>query len=253
MLSDTGQAVTGLLALDLDGTILLAGETLVPGIHEEIRAWRAGGWRVAIITARHHKIPLIDDLGVDAYTRDYGALVFADGQEIRRQTMTAEVVTQALNAVPEKARLMVLTPDLSFVNTPRWPSDRPLRRWPGGRDFVKLLLEHPDVSAVERAAAIWATLPDVTVIWERPTACMLVATGADKGSALHTIARHFQIPLNRTVAAGDGFSDAAMLRRAEQFLIVGRNPALRAGYAFVEQPADVPEQLALLRREWQGY
>lgn len=245
--------MTGLLALDLDGTILLAGEKLVPGIREEIRAWQAGGWRVAIITARYHKIPLIDDLGVDAYTRNYGAQVYVRGQEIQRRTLSPEVVEAALNDAPERARLMVLTPDVGFVPAIRWPSDRPLQEWPQGCDFVKVLLEHPDVSAVQRAAEIWAALPEVTLIWERPTACMLVAAGADKGSALQTVARHFGIPLNRTVAAGDGFADAAMLQRAEQFLIVGRNPALRAGYAFAEQPADVSEQLSLLRREWQGY
>lgn len=237
----------------MDGTILLTGEKLVPGISEEMRAWQAGGWRVAIITARHHKLPLLDDLGVDAYTRNYGAQVYVNKREIQRRAMSPETVAAALSAAPERARLMVLTPDVSFVTQLNRPLDRPLNEWVTGQDYVKVFLEHPDVNAVQRAAETWAALPGVTVIWERPPACMLVAAGADKGSALQTIAHHFGIPLNRTVAAGDGFADAAMLQCAEQFLIVGRNPALRAGYAFAEQPTDVPEQLALLRREWHGY
>lgn len=244
--------MTGLLALDLDGTVLLPDGQPVPGIHEEVQAWCELGWRVAVITARYRKPAVIETLGADAYTRNYGAQVFAGGQELVRLTLPPAMVQVALEAAPPDARLMALTVEEGFVATPRRATDRPLHEWTHGQDFVKILLEHPDEQAVKRTCAAWEALPGTAVIWERPTACMLVAAGADKGSALKRIAAYYGLPLERTVAAGDGFSDAAMLAVTGRFLIVGRNPALRGGYAFAEHPEDVPAQLALLRHEEQG-
>lgn len=237
----------GVLALDLDGTILLPGETLVPGLQDEVQAWQRAGWQVAIITARHRKLPLIDDLRAGAYTRNYGAQVFTQGRELVRRTLPAGVVAQALELAPAGARCMALTPQQAFVSTLRHPEDRPLHEWPQGQDFVKVLLEHPDEQVVEVMAQGWGALPGVTVICERPNARMLIARRADKGSALREIAAFYGVPLLRTLAVGDGHSDAAMLDCAGSFVRVGQNPRLKAAAFHVATPHEVPAALAQLR------
>lgn len=238
----------GLLALDLDGTILVPPETLLPGIREEIQAWQHLGWRVAVITARHRQLPLLEALGTGAYTRNYGAQVFAGGRELSRHTLPAEVVAVALDVVPVGARCLVLTPDQAFVSRLRRADDLPLSDWTQGKDFVKVVLEHPDEQAVEATAQQWAALPGVTVVWERPTARMLIAAGADKGTALRELAVFYGVPLARTLALGDGHSDAAMLASAGAFLRVGQNPRLSTAQYHAATPYDVPATLAQLRQ-----
>lgn len=237
-----------MLALDLDGTVLNDREHLVPGIVQEVEAWHQLGWNVAVITARWRKLPLMAHLKPDAHTRSYGAQVFVQGMELARLSIDPGEVKQALEVVPPGARLRVMTANYCFCADPSHPLDRHLDTLTEQHEVLKILVQHPDPALLSQMAVLWEELPFTAQIWERATACSLVAEGADKGSALRRIASNFGLTLERTLAVGDGHADTAMLACAGAFLRVGNNPALNAANYHAASPEDLPDQLAQLRQ-----
>lgn len=238
-----------LLALDFDGTVAEAG-TLVPGVAGEVAAWRASGVQVAVVTARWQPPAGAAEFCPVATTRCYGAVVEV-GETRRRRPLPPASLAGALESLrPHLAgsRTLVLTDDGCHTNLPQRPSHLPLEGLSVGDLVLKVQYGHPDSSRVDGVAEGWRHLPGVQVIRERATACVLVARGADKGSALAFVAARLGVPLPAVLAVGDGESDAALLREAGAFLRVGAHPALAAARWSVTSLPELPGQLAALRR-----
>lgn len=237
-----------LLALDFDGTVAEAG-VLVPGVVGEVAAWRACGVRVAVFTARWQLPAGVTELGPVVTTRCYGAVV--EVGEMRKECPlppgSLAVALEDIRAHLAGSRTLVLTDAYCYTNVPQQAHHRPLETLPPGDPVLKVQYGHPDPSRVDEVAGSWQPLPDVQMIRERATACVLVARGADKGAALAFAATQLGVALSAVLAAGDGESDAALMREAGAFLRVGAHPALASAHWSVTSPLELPDQLAALR------
>lgn len=238
---------TGLLALDLDGTILNAQRELVPGMLPELHAWQARGWAIAVITSRWRKAEVLLSIQPDAYTRSYGAQIYVQRLEMSRLWLEPHTAQQALAAVPEGASLRVMTANYCFCAEPNHPLDRRLDTLTEQHEVLKIHVKHDDAQALELMTLAWRALPNTAMIRKGSDTAILLADGADKGTALSRIISAFGLTRERTLALGNGVADAPMLAQAGQFLRVGHDPHLSAARHHVNTPEDVPAKLAELR------
>lgn len=238
---------TGLLALDLDGTILNAGREPVPGILRELQAWRAQGWAIAVITSRWRKAEVLGRILPDAHTRSYGAQIYVQRLELSRLWLEPHTAQQALAAVPAGANLRVMTANYCFCPAPNHPLDRRLDTLTEQHEVLKIHVQHHDAPALELMTLSWRALPNTTILRKNATTAILVAEGADKGSALSRVISAFGLTAERTLAVGNGSLDAPMLAQAGQFLRVGNEPLLQGAGHHAQGPEEVPAKLAQLR------
>jgi hydroxymethylpyrimidine pyrophosphatase-like HAD family hydrolase len=221
--SRAGAAV--LLACDLDGTLLdyegrpLAGAGVA--LAELVRA----GALFAVVTGR----PLqsarraTEALGVEpvAWACYHGALIADEGGAVLRH--------QPVPAGPGRA--VVARALAAGVSVTVWDVDEPRELEPGsdiadepGSAASRLVIHgEPDIVAglLTELGAEWAG--NLRVLPIRPGFIGVFAPEVDKGDALRFVASHLGVPMERTVACGDGAADETLLAAAAVRVAVGRS------------------------------
>jgi len=215
-----------LLACDLDGTLLDHEAVPVPGAGAALAELVAAGVLFAVVTGRPLRSArrAASALGVEPllYACYHGALIVeAGGTSIRHQPLprgparavAAEVLAQA-------------------VAVTVWDVDEPRELEPGRDDGVEpgaqvsRLVLHGDLAVTTRL------LPQLRAEWSgrlrvesiRPGFLGVFASEVDKGDALRFIAARLGVPLERTVACGDGAADETLLAVAAVRIAVGGRP-----------------------------
>nr|WP_232337358.1 HAD hydrolase family protein [Deinococcus arboris] len=164
--------------------------------------------------------------------------------------MRPATVTAALEALhpaerrPDRGKTVLVTRQASLrTSDPDFET-----AWPLAQGLLKLIHGQPDTARLDALAEVWAALPQAQVIRERADRVVLVAPGADKGSALQTLRRRLGVSQARILAAGDGSADAAMGPQAGLLVRVGAHPALSAAHQTVPDPAALVQLLRFCRR-----
>lgn len=218
-----------LLACDLDGTLLDHEAAPVPGAGTAIAELVHAGASFAVVTGRPLQAArrATAALGVEplVYACYHGALVVeAAGRVLRHlpppRREAEEIVAEAL------ARRIAVTV---------WDVDEPREVEPGTPgsgaedlpgDAVSRLVLHGEPVAIARLLADLreerAGRLRVTPI--RPGFIGVFAPAVDKGDALRFVAAHLDVPLERTVACGDGAADESLLAAAAVRIAVGEIP-----------------------------
>jgi HAD superfamily hydrolase (TIGR01484 family) len=219
-----------LLACDLDGTLLDYEAAPLPGAGEAVAELVAAGATFIVVTGR----PLqsarraTSALGVEpvVFACYHGALIVeADG-----------VVIRHLPVPPGPARAVAAEALAAGVGVTVWDVDEPreleadaaVGDEPG--DEVSRLVLHGDPVDITRL------LTDLRVEWAgrlriqqiRPGFLGVFAPGVDKGEALRLVARRLGVPMERTVACGDGTADESLLAAAAVRIAVGDTPHVLA-------------------------
>jgi Cof subfamily protein (haloacid dehalogenase superfamily) len=234
----------GLVALDLDGTLI--GEDLVlrPRVREAIAAARAAGVAVTIVTGRMFAAtrPFAQTLGIDGPIVCYqGAAVFdvASGATLRevdvRQDVTREVLAWAhehgvhaqcyaadilyVEAINEFSKRYT---DLARVEPHLVPS---LREAFAERPTIKIVLVDEPDRAAQHLTALRSLLGDRAYLTRSHADFVeILDPGVNKGEALALVAQRYGVPLDATLAVGDAWNDVPLLDAAAVGVAMGSGP-----------------------------
>lgn len=236
--TSTGLAMPtpALVALDVDGTVVGFDGSLSSGVAEVVRRTVAAGAHVVVATGRslHGTLPVCDDLGLasgwvvcsngavtaDLTTRWPVEVVTFDATESVR--FFADRVPDALLAVEElgvgyrvtgefpagelNGRMTVVPHDELLVE----PASRLIARWPEGdrEEFFAL--------------ALAAGLRGVSYAIGYDAWIDFMPAGVSKASALESVRQRLDVPVEATLAVGDGHNDLEMLRWAGLSVAMGQ-------------------------------
>ena len=245
-LAEDGLAERMLIALDVDGTVILEDETLSPGVVEAVEFARSRGHEVMLATGRSwdstHTI--MERLGIwpEYAVCSNGAIVMkrvggagADGYErAHTETFDASEVLTLLGEHLSDARYMVELPDGTRLYT-EYLEDWNLRG--AGHVTFEQLSHQPvcrvvvvspgksDEDFVDLVARIGLNQVSYAIGW---TAWLDIAPmGVDKSTALELVRGWLGIAPERVLVMGDGRNDIGMFEWAVRH--GGRAIAMRQG------------------------
>jgi HAD superfamily hydrolase (TIGR01484 family) len=215
-----------LLACDLDGTLLDYEGAPLPGAGEAVAELITAGTLFVVVTGRPLQAArrATSALGVEPviFACYHGAFIVEAGGVVLRHLPVPSGPARAVAAKALAAGLGVTVWD---VDQPReLETDAAAREEPG--EEVSRLVLHGDPLAVARL------LGDLRVEWAgrlriqqvRPGFLGVFAADVDKGEALRLVARRLGVPMQRTVACGDGTADESLLAAAAVRIAVGDAP-----------------------------
>ncbi|WP_454852251.1 HAD family hydrolase [Promicromonospora soli] len=228
-----------LVALDVDGTLLESGTAVPPVTAQAVAAVRKAGHHVALATARPliGALPVAHSLGLD------GAWIVGSSGAITAYVSRSEPGGYRVHA----ARTFDVDPVAHLARTrmPRVRMAVELAGWgwrvnqefdPGhleGQQHVVVHLDElwatPATRMVLCAPGIGSLIEPLRQLGVTPSAAGLgwldvTPRGPSMAGALETLRGHLDVPPERTVAIGDSWSDAGMLRWAAYPVVMGHAP-----------------------------
>lgn len=252
----------GLLALDIDGTLLGPGGVLSERTREAVRAAGAAGWLVTLATGRRWASTksVADALGLRAPLISFnGALIRrADGDILRYLPLPAEAIGTFVGALVARGLQPVLYEDIragdGFLTGPADYDSDAIRGWFASLagDYGPTIgrLTHDDLGRIGEAVRIIVYdaaervrpvarlgdelgYPARTIFYEveRYDALMaeLVHPDCTKATAIAALAGHYGLTSAETIAVGDGPNDLEMIAEAGVGVAMGQAiPAIKA-------------------------
>jgi len=225
MVGGGASARSGLVALDVDGTVLHADETPSRGIREAVAHARGAGWEVTLATGRSWEgtHAVLDVLGIrpEYVVCSNGAVVMRRvGEEYERfhtETFDAELVLELLFAELPDAHYMVELADgrrlytefmdewnlaratrVSFAELSAQPVCRVVVVQPGqSEDFFAGIVERIGLHQVTYAIG-WTAWLDIA------------PHGVDKSTALERVRGWLGVDAGAVITIGDGRNDLGM-------------------------------------------
>jgi HAD superfamily hydrolase (TIGR01484 family) len=257
-------AVPAFVALDVDGTLVEFDGSLSPAVAHAVRRTVAAGAHVVVATGRsmHATMPVCDELGLtDGFAVCSNGAVIVDVAERKPiEVVTfdptesvrffADHVPDALLAVEElgvgyrvtgefpagelDGRMTIVSHDELLAE----PVTRLIARWPeGDRDEFYALARNAGLRGVEYAIGYTAWLD-------------FMPEGVTKASALESVRVKLGVPIERTVAVGDGDNDLEMLRWAGLGIAMGQaGPEVQRAADQIAPPVD-EDGLATVLSRW---
>lgn len=243
-LRDAGQATAAardryLVALDIDGTLLDTGTDVPRVTTHAVAAARAAGHHIVLATGRSlvGALPVARNLGLDG-----GWIVVSNGAVTARLTPDApgghlvhEQHTFDVEPVVRLARARV--PDVRIgVEVVGWGYDVTHRFEPAEVNGAQRVVDRVDelwAAPVTRAILAGHDAPALVEplrglgVTATPTAqdgVDVTAPGRSKAAALDTVRALLGVEPAHTVAVGDGWNDAEMLRWAAHGVAMGHAP-----------------------------
>jgi len=274
----------GLIALDLDGTLIGEDLGLGPRILAAVSAARSRGVAVSIVTGRMttSALPYARTLGlVDPIVAYQGALVRAlppaeRDPQLGRILAHRPLAADAAREVIGWAKSVGLEPHVNhlerFVIQADDPRAEDYSSWLGARAEVvadlRAWLTHP-ISKVISVAAASEPIPEsvlaegrqrfagrAAVTISHPRFLEFLAPGVSKLVGVRHLARRARVPLGRVLAIGDQFNDVEMIAGVGHGAAMATAPAaVRAAARYIAPPvaeegaAQVIEQLVLVSPE----
>ena len=234
----SARTAPSLVALDVDGTVLAFNGELTPAVVDAVRRTASAYAHIVIATGRsmHATLPVCDALGIHTgfAVCSNGAVTVAVAERAPIEVVTfdasesirffADHVPDAVLAVEElgvgyrvtgefpagelDGQLTVVGHDELLVE----PASRLIARWPaGGREEFFALARDAGLRGVDYAIGYTAWLD-------------FMPEGVSKASALESIRERLGVPIEATLAIGDGHNDVEMLGWAGLGVAMGQAP-----------------------------
>jgi Cof subfamily protein (haloacid dehalogenase superfamily) len=220
-----------LVASDLDGTLLLPGETVSERTRAALAAAREAGITVVLVTGRQPRslAPIAERIGVGGIAIcANGALIWDldTGTMVDSAPLAAEAATRLVHTLREAVPGLLLAVELEerFGREPGWAEDSsPVE--PGAVEddalrlitgpVIKLLARHPSLPFPEFSErARRAVGDDAVATWAGLRLVEISAAGVTKAFALERLCQRLGVDAAEVVAVGDMPNDLAMLRWA---------------------------------------
>ncbi|GHF04246.1 HAD family phosphatase [Streptomyces griseoluteus] len=237
----------GLVATDLDGTLLRGDETISPRTREALAAATAAGAAHIVVTGR--AVPwtrhILDDLGYQGLAVcGQGAQVYDAGQHrlLTSVTLDRQLAGVALAKIEAEVGPLYLAASRDGLDGEVMvgPGYAVAGRLPG-KPFTdvadlweaplnKIYIQHPTLSTDELAdAASRAAGGFVTVVMAGEGIVELLPLGLSKATGLSLAARRLKLKAADTIAFGDMPNDVPMFAWAAHTVAMGNaHPALKA-------------------------
>lgn len=235
---DTTKRRAVLVALDIDGTLLVTGRLPTPAVVAAIKAASSVGHELVLATGRSLSGALAAArlLGIGE-----GYVVASNGSVVVRlnsgaydvvgiHTVDAKAVVQLVSAVRPDLRIAAEIVGVGYHVSKSFPPQEL-----GGAQVEVSRIDDLWAEATPRLA-VYGTgaqnlVPSIraggmTATRTRPDWVDVTPGGVSKATALETIRRELGIPKSRTVAVGDSENDISMLTWAERGVAMGNAPAL---------------------------
>jgi 5-amino-6-(5-phospho-D-ribitylamino)uracil phosphatase len=251
----------GLLALDIDGTLLGPGGVLSDRTREAVYAAGEAGWLVTLATGRRwgSTKPVADVLGLQVPLISFnGALIreAQTGEILHYNPLPPESIAPLVTALVERGLQPVLYEDIrsgeGFLTGPADFDSEAIRGWFAslGEEYGPPItrLTHDDLArsdgsiriivydATEKiswvdslAAELGFTAHTIFYPVERYNALMAELTHPDctKAFAIAALAQHYGLTIAETIAVGDGPNDLEMIEQAGIGVAMGQSvPAI---------------------------
>ena len=252
----------GLVACDLDGTLLSPGLEFPPGLHEALDVLRASGTAVIVCTGRMfvsaRRIAARLGLHDGPIICYQGALVadLAGGEELRHRRMEPAVAADVVRHVRTLGRhLNAYVDDRLYVEQ----MDAWARRYAEQAevdiekvgDLEALVSSRPPTKFVllSEPADVDAILPGLQERWRgrlyvvrsQASYIEIADPRVSKSEALEWVCERLGVPRELTVACGDGHNDVDMLRWAGLGVAVAEAvPEVRAAAGLVVPRDELP-------------
>lgn len=259
----------GLIALDLDGTLLDEEMHISPRVRRALQSAQAQGVRVTLATGRSTITarPFAEAIGVQTPIIGYQGGQIADpltGDMLLERTMGKDVAHAAVErAEAEDLDLSLYSHDTVYFRQLRYPQvfyDRwfglPIRHTPNLHGVVQAMppmkfiitAEPPEADLIE---ARWKEVFDGQLHIVRSHRLFVEGNppGVSKGMALAWLARRLGIPQASVMAIGDNDNDITMVEWAGVGVAMGNgSPALKAVADWVAPPIGEDGVAAALER-----
>lgn len=217
------------LFFDIDGTLVSFKTHEIPSstVAALTRA-KANGYKVFIATGRPPLI--ITNLGaiehlIDGYVTINGALCFVDDEVVSCKAIPHDAARLVVDDAQEKnyGLIVVGEQDVAVLD-PHGEVDRIFRREIAVENLDKAkpiedvlrqrILQLTPFFSADYERELMARIPSCTSGRWHPAFTDVTAQGADKGEGVLTMAKHFGLDPQYTMAFGDGGNDASMIRTA---------------------------------------
>jgi len=228
----------GLVALDIDGTLLDFDEGVSPRVREAVRAVVEAGVHVVLATGRSvfGVEPVIDALGLagGCAVASNGAVIFAYQPVEVLSTVTFDArpaVEAVLEHVPDALVAVEVVGDGYRVNRHFPDGEITGRMWIESVDrlvsepVTRVIIRDPQSSAAEFVRLAASLGLHGTNYFVGYTAWLdLAPEGVSKASGLQIVAERFGVPQADVLAIGDGRNDVEMLSWAGRGVAMGQAP-----------------------------
>lgn len=244
-----------LLAFDLDKTLLTDAYELPADIARAVKAARAAGHLVTVLTGRAlaAAAPYLDALEIDLpHSVNHGSMIREpSGAVIRRLQLRSDEVRGLLDRHYQdlEVEFTCVVGETIYVRDPeheRWEwahtANRAIDRYLPGvdRDADKVVF-HANGRSAQMDALVAAEYPYLLRYLWGDGYLEIVPEGGDKGTALERIAGLLNVRREDVVAFGDGLNDVTMLQWAGRAVAVGPDAdhrALAAADEHIAAPED---------------
>jgi 5-amino-6-(5-phospho-D-ribitylamino)uracil phosphatase len=223
----------GLVAVDLDGTLLTDQKQVSKRTMRALAALPARGVKVVIASARPPRSVrhVYELLRLDTWQINYnGALIWdhPNLQVVHHQPMPPDLV----NAIVQRARSVYPDCLVSCEILDKWFTDRFDQTYTTetGRMFepdlvaplwmflsqpvTKLMLLGPVPMIDDLTELLREEFPQTAVVRSDPELIQITEAAVSKAAALHYVAEAYGVPMERVMAIGDAMNDVEMLQAA---------------------------------------
>jgi hydroxymethylpyrimidine pyrophosphatase-like HAD family hydrolase len=263
-----GRALPGLVATDLDGTLLRSDGSLSDRTREVLAALDARGVPVVIVTGRPMRWltdlrPVVGRHGLAIVSNGAAVYDVAADRAHDVRGIDAEVGLDLARRIVEAlpgATFAVETVDgiaiaPGFVDIDRVPPGAQV----GSLDelwtapALKLLVRHPDADHERLRDGVVAAVGErATPTWSMEGLVEVSATGVTKATALAVLAERLGVEVSDTVAFGDMPNDVAMLKWAGRSWAVANAHPDAVAAADHQAPANDEDGVAVVLAELFG-
>ncbi|WP_241581107.1 pyridoxal phosphatase [Rosenbergiella nectarea] len=229
------------IAVDLDGTLLTSQKQVLPESIEALTRAKAAGYRVLIVTGRHHSAihPIYQALALTdpaiccngTYSYDYQKRSVINSDPLPAED--TEIVIEALRQAKIKGLLYAgdamyyEQPTAHVIRMQAWAEQYPAELRPvfrqvndlrsvieSGEPLWKFTLAHADLAQLHSFADRVEAAAQVVCEWSWTDQIDIAKRGNSKGKRLAEWVSAQQLSMDQVVAFGDNNNDLSMLERA---------------------------------------
>jgi Cof subfamily protein (haloacid dehalogenase superfamily) len=233
-----------LVAFDVDGTLVGRDLVISHGVREAIARMQQAGTAGCLVTGRMYRatVPFARELGLDAPVICYQGAAIIDPvtDEVLAHTALPNEIVRELIAVTERDRMHLqlyrndeyycearnrlsdLYASLSLTQPVIVPSLREAFAYSPATKGVVIADEPVAAAYEEKLREIFEARANVTR--SLPEFVEVFDPAVDKGVALRFVAARLGLGMDRTIAIGDSWNDAPLLRAAGFAVAMGSSP-----------------------------
>lgn len=227
-----------LIAIDLDGTLLTSKKTVDEATRQEVRSCIREGIRILLVSGRPYCFArmVADWIHPSVGVIASNGAIYEQNKQIIEQPLSQEAL-QAIIDVMEvhpfahaffKGHYQFYTHEpydkrFLYDHIRELPSSCPVHSYTKldwcqvkrqAHDILKVLVYDMDTQRLSALRKEMAAIKDITVTDYQAISFDITAAGIDKGSALRSILRAYQIPKAEFLAIGDANNDIPMWKEA---------------------------------------